>query len=285
MSELNSLVNEAISLSEPRWRTQAQASGTTIAVETSLQDIPPVQGDQIELREVLTNLIFNAVDAMPAGGRLTILTRSEEGHVFLCVKDTGVGMTAEVLRRCTEPFFTTKGPRGTGLGLKVVHDVVQRHQSNMNIGSEVGKGTTVTIRIPVPTRQEVSGGRTLVPAPTRPLRVLLVDDEPVPLQTIVAYLTSKLHAAETAPDGRQAVEKLRTGRFDALVTDLAMPEMDGIGLASVAKQIAPAMPVILVSGFAGQLTASGGKPQGIDAILSKPINVDQLLQTLGRLTT
>jgi len=150
--DVRRLVERAVSVSQPKWRDQALARGATIAVETDCQEVPLVAGNDAELSQALTNLIFNAVDAMPDGGTLTIRTCADSQRVTLQVRDTGVGMTCEVRQRCLEPFFTTKGEDGTGLGLAGVVGVVQRHNGKLKVESQVAKGTTVTIKLPVAER-------------------------------------------------------------------------------------------------------------------------------------
>ncbi len=146
---LNEVVRRVVLLSQPRWGTQPQSSGAAIGVKEELGEVPMVEGNEAELGEVLMNLIFNSVDAMPQGGVITIRTAPQDEKVRLQVSDTGIGMTEEVRQRCFEPFFTTKGQRGTGLGLAVGYGIIRRHNGTIDIDSEPGKGTTVTIRLPV----------------------------------------------------------------------------------------------------------------------------------------
>lgn len=244
--------------------------------------MPPVAGNEVELREALTNLIFDAVDAMPADGTITLRAFRQDNQVVLQVQDTGTGMTDEVLQQCMEPFFTTKGPRGTGLGLAMVYGAVQRHQGNVAIESEVGKGTTVSIRLPVPIEPAGVDSTQEALAPTQPLGILVVDDEPLVLSVIAACLTSDGHTVEEATDGQQALEKFGSGKFDLLLTDLAMPGMDGASLSQAVKQAAPDTPIILLSGFADQLEASDNRPGNFDLILSKPIELERLRQALAQ---
>ncbi len=145
---LNSVIEQAVSLTKPKWKTQAFTAGSQIRVEVNLQEVPVVLGDAARLRDAITNLIFNAADAMPQGGTLTLGTRTEGKLVLLEVSDTGIGMTEEVRRSCFKPFFTTKGQHGTGLGLAMVFDIVRRHAGTIDIASEPGKGATFTLRLP-----------------------------------------------------------------------------------------------------------------------------------------
>src|SRR5256714_1491934 len=147
--DLAKLAEQAIALTEPKWRGLTQARGITVQVETNFRAHPIVAGDESALREVLTNLLFNAVDAMPQGGRIAFETSIEKELAVLRVSDSGTGMTETVRRRCLEPFFSTKGEHGTGLGLSMVYGIVERHRGHLEIESAVGKGTTFVIRLPL----------------------------------------------------------------------------------------------------------------------------------------
>jgi len=143
------VIEQTVSLTQPKWKTQARSSGRTIEVVTNLEDVPPVTGNPSELREALTNLIFNAVDAMPEGGTITLRSHSEDQAVLCEVSDTGTGMSEDVRTRCLEPFFSTKGDKGTGLGLSMVFGTIKRHNGTLDIESAVGRGSTFRIRFPV----------------------------------------------------------------------------------------------------------------------------------------
>jgi PAS domain S-box-containing protein len=282
--DLNSLVKQVIMLTQPRWKDQALASGITIDTETHLQNVPHVAGNEAEVREVLTNLIFNAVDAMPEGGTLTLRTRSDGQHVVVEVSDTGTGMTDEVLRRCLEPFFSTKLERGTGLGLAMVYGIIQRHQGTLAIESEPGQGTTFILRLPVYTEQGVERRSQAGEVLSRRLQILVVDDEPPVREVITAYLAGDGHTVETASNGSEGLEKFLAGGFDVVVTDQGMPEMAGDQLAAAIRRIAPDMPVILLTGFGDLMIASGETPAGVDIIVGKPVALAALRQALAKVT-
>ncbi|MDP9003571.1 MAG: HAMP domain-containing histidine kinase [Verrucomicrobiota bacterium] len=146
--DLAKIVQQAVALTEPKWRSQTQARGLTVEVTAEAKASPFVAGQESALREVLTNLIFNAVDAMPEGGRISLETSIEEDDAVIRVRDTGTGMTESVRQRCLEPFFSTKGERGTGLGLSMVYGIVERHRGKLEIESVAGHGTTFVIRLP-----------------------------------------------------------------------------------------------------------------------------------------
>lgn len=278
--DVAALVTQTITLTRPRWKDQAQAAGATIRVESELGPVPAVLGDESELREVLTNLIFNAVDAMPAGGLITVRTRSEGGSAMIEVSDTGSGMTEEIRQRCLEPFFSTKGERGTGLGLSMVFGIVQRHGGKVDICSALGTGTTFIVTLPL--QGEQSGAETSAKngaSVLRNLSVLAVDDEAQVRDFISAALGMDGHRVEVASDGADGLRRFRDGRFDVVVTDKAMPGMSGDQMASAIKLMKPGTPVILLTGF-GQFLDKSDLP-GIDVLLSKPVGIQALRAALA----
>jgi ligand-binding sensor domain-containing protein/signal transduction histidine kinase/CheY-like chemotaxis protein len=271
--KLRKVIAQAISLSQPRWRNEARARGVTITIKTDLEPVPTVPGDEAELREALINLIFNAVDAMPAGGTILFRTLADGDHVALIVTDTGIGMSDEVRRRCLEPFFTTKGERGTGLGLASVYGTIQRHKGTIEVESQPGTGTTFRMRLPI---HSTSEGKSETQQPSPPpdsLHVLLVDDEPQVRELLVEYLALDGHTAETAADGSEGLEKFRSGGFDLVVTDMAMPEMSGDQLSEAIEKIDPGIPVIMLTGFGEIMNAEGRTHQGTTLVVSKPITL------------
>lgn len=282
--DLNQIINEALSLTQPKWKEQAQASGKTITIDTDLGQVPTTLGNETELREMLTNLIFNAVDAMPERGTIRVRTRLDGEHIVLEVSDTGIGMDEETQRRCLEPFFTTKGERGTGLGLAVTYGIIRRHQGTVEIDSREGEGTTFTIRLPVRAEQAAVAREPAGAAPVAPLHVLVVDDDPEALQVIVTFLQADHHTAETASDGPEALERLSASQFDLVITDMAMPGLSGDQLAAKVKEIAPQTRVILITGFSQLLHDPSAKRDGVDLILGKPITLTAFRQALAEAT-
>jgi len=279
---LNQVIEQAISLTQPRWKDQALAQGVSVRVETDLAEIPTVLGNETELREVMTNLIFNGVDALAVAGTVTIRTREEGERVVLQVQDSGGGMTEEVRQHCLEPFFTTKGHRGSGMGLAMTYGIVVRHKGSIQVESEVGKGTTVTITLPV--GQQVAIDRPLEPRrddARRPLSVLVVDDAGPLRQILREFLIADGHTVETANDGVEGLRKYLEGHFDLVVTDRAMPEMNGDQLAAAIKERAPTQPIILLTGFGEMMQAAGERPEGVDLVVSKPVTLKTLRLAVG----
>jgi CheY-like chemotaxis protein len=294
--DLPALVERTIALTQPKWRDQAQAAGKSIRIETDLRPVPAIAGAESELRDLLTNLIFNAVDAIPthtAGepdSVIALRTRTETGEVVLEVSDTGGGMTEEVRRRCLEPFFTTKGEHGTGLGLSSVHGTLRRHGGALEIESRLGVGTTFRILLPIadsatPTEPALSpGGDGAVEvarsAAGATLRVLVVDDQPLVRQVIGAYVAADGHTVIDAAGAAEAIEILRHEAVDLLLADWAMPGMSGDQLAAAAKLEHPDLPVVMVTGFGDLANAAGEVIPGVDAIVGKPLTREKLRRVL-----
>ena len=284
--DVNALAEQAAAITRPKWSSQALGKGVTIDFVADLQKVPAISGDAAELREALTNLIFNAVDAMPHGGTVTLRTREELADVRLEVSDTGTGMPEDVRLRCLEPFFTTKGERGTGLGLAMVYGTVERHGGTMEIESEPGSGTTFQIRLPkyLATSQTNSHAESHA---SEPLRVLVVDDQPVLCEIVAAYLTKDSHLVETAANSREALEKFSIGAFDLVITDHVMPGMSGADLAVAIKERSPGTAVFLLTGFADAEGGTNGHSENgaIDIVLGKPISQIDLRKAITQVTS
>ena len=277
---LGELVLQTIEHTRPRWKDQAQAAGVFIEVKTDLQKVPPMIGEEFAIREILTNLIINAVDAMPAGGTITLGTALESELVRLWVRDTGTGMTEEVRQRCFEPFFTTKGAQGTGMGLTTLYGIVQRHGGTVEVESKLGQGTTFNIRLPIKFIQPEPPAPTAATALQRKLHVLVVDDDQALCDVAEASLTNDGHTVEIACDGEMALTLLKAGKFDLVLTDKAMPQINGEQLAAAIYQIAPALPVILMTGFGDLMKTAGEKPLHVSEVLSKPFTQAMLRSAL-----
>ncbi len=290
--QLNQLVEQAVTMTRPKWQDQETNLDVHVAVNMDLGELPPILGDPAELREMLTNLIFNAVDAMPDGGILTIRTRLDNGKANLSVRDTGTGMDEETRRRCLEPFYTTKGDRGTGLGLSAVYGIIERHRGVLDIESEMGRGTTFTVCLPLVKQEEVATAASPEPQPSSParvpgdgartLRILVVDDQEIIRKVIQEQLLEDGHQVETAEDGTEALAKYRAGHYDMMITDQTMNGMSGEELATEAKKLSPESPIILMTGYGGG-KAKDNLPAGIDFILGKPATQTELRRAVVQL--
>ena len=277
---LNDLIQQVISLTQPRWKDQAQANGVYLTMKTELENIPTIAGNEAELREMLFNVVFNAIDAIPKTGTITFRTSMKGECALLQVVDSGTGMTEEVRSRCLEPFFSTKDEHGTGLGLGIVYGIVRRHDGSIEIESAPAKGTTVSMALPLykeqprPQRPEPAGPL------ERSLHLLVVEDEPLVREVIEVYLREDNHIIQTAANGREGLEKYRAGTFDIVITDRAMPEVNGDVLAAEIKKINAGQPVILLTGFGDLMSGAGEKPEGVDLVVSKPFTLNSLREAL-----
>ena len=282
---LPKLVRETAEVTQPKWRNQARAEGRQVAVRLELDPVADVPGNAAELREVVTHLIFNAVDAMPEGGMITLRTRpADEGGVLLEVVDAGIGMSDEIRRRCLEPFFTTKDHApGAGMGLSVVYGIIERHEGTLEIETAPGRGTTMRVRLPVPA-PAVEGLPAADLRPGRPLRVLLVEGDPMVREVVSEYLRRDEHEVSTAVTGDEGLETFKAGNFDLVVADLALEGINGEGLAAAVKQRA-ATPVILLTGFADKLLAFEHRPEDVDAVLLKPLLPADLWRAMAQVMT
>jgi signal transduction histidine kinase/CheY-like chemotaxis protein/HAMP domain-containing protein len=293
---LNTLAGQVVDMTRPRWRDIPQSNGVTIEVQTDLApDVPKLAGIESEIREAFTNLVLNAVDAMPQGGKITICTRAvrpENGskhprQVTVEISDTGMGMSEETRRRCLEPFFSTKGKRGTGLGLAMVYGVMERHEGNIEIQSEPGKGTTFRLTFPV--RAKLCGNNE--PEESSPavasLKILCIDDEPLLRELIKEMLERDGHDVEVCDSGQSGLDEFRIARergnpFDLVFTDLGMPYLDGRQVAKALKQESPATPVVLLTGWGAFMKDDSNIPTHVDGILSKPPRSRDLREMVNR---
>jgi PAS domain S-box-containing protein len=300
---LNQLVKQVVDLTRARWSDIPQQQGIVIRMITDLPaDLPGIMGVESEIREALINLVFNAVDAMPEGGDLTLRTKVLEvasalpdapahRQVHLETVDTGVGMDEETRQHCLEPFFTTKGERGTGLGLPMVYGMVTRHSAGIEIESVVGQGTTVRLIFAVPTTPMIDTAHQLrVPAIPSHLRILVVDDDPVTAQSLRNILEADGHLVVVTNGGQAGIDAFldaqqRNEAFAIVITDLGMPYIDGRKVASKLKAASPATPVILLTGWGQRLVAEGDVPAGVDRVLDKPPKLRELRAALAELTT
>jgi CheY-like chemotaxis protein/anti-sigma regulatory factor (Ser/Thr protein kinase) len=254
-----------------------------IHVRTDVGDLPPIVGDAASLREMLASLLVNAVEAMPAGGTVTVQARAEADGVRLAVHDTGVGMSERVRERCLEPFFSTKEQHGAGLGLALVHATVERHGGTLTVESVAGQGSTFAVRLPLP-RTPAAGSEPEPPAPARPLRILVVDDDPLARTAVTEQLGSEGHAVEAAAGGAEALERFTAGRFDMVITDRAMPGMGGDQLAITLRRLSPRTPIVMLTAFGELMDARGELPAGVDAVVSKPVTLSALARAIHRVT-
>ncbi len=279
---LNDIVSDVIEMLRPRWKDEAELVSVRFEVGFNARaEKDAVRGEGSALREALINLVHNALDAMPEGGRLAVATENAADDVIVSVTDSGIGMDAETRERALEPFFTTKGERGTGLGLSMVYGIVQRHGGQIEIESAPGKGTTV--RLTLPTADEPARNLSqpkLTPSASR--RILIIEDEKEVAEIIADMLNEGGHTAEFATDPRDGLDRFKKANFDIVMTDLSMPEMPGWLVAEEIRRMNPSVPVIMLTGWGAQLDPEQLKASHVDCVLSKPINRADILNSVDK---
>jgi CheY-like chemotaxis protein len=279
--DMNRVIREVVDLARPRWRDQAQSCGVTFDVRVEPGQVPTIAGTAEELREAFLNLLNNALDAMPAGGRFTFKTAVEEGRVVIRAEDSGCGMSEETRRRIFEPFFTTKGAQGNGLGLAVVWGIMTRHQGEIQVESTLGRGTTFVISLPVPAElpTDTSTGRSATVPKGR--RVLVVEDNPEILQSLGELLRDTGCQVFLAPDGLAAISRLESEGVDLVLTDLAMPGASGWEVATACRERYPSTPIGLITGFGDRLEPDKIERHGIQFVVAKPFTSTELLREVS----
>ena len=292
--DANLVVQQVLDLTRARWSDMPQQRGIVIALRTELADaLPMLPGSAGELREALTNLVFNAVDAMPDGGTLTVRTAGVGApgqltrQVLIEVADTGVGMDENTRRRCLEPFFTTKGERGTGLGLAMVYGMMERHGASIDIVTAPGQGTAVRLAFPACAADAGEPAPDAAFAVPPRLRILVVDDDPMVLRSLRDILEIDGHDVVSADGGQAGIDCFLAARdrhedFAVVITDLGMPHVDGRKVASAVRQCSPATPIIMLTGWGQRLEADSDYPEHVNCVLGKPPRLKELRRALNQ---
>ncbi|MBK8233619.1 MAG: response regulator [Candidatus Eisenbacteria bacterium] len=281
-TELNEVVRSIVEITRPRWKDQAEQGGVHIRLHLDLNQIPTIACVASEIREVLTNLIFNAVDAMPKGGDLVIRTRGDEEWIHLDVTDTGTGMSSQTRERLFDPFYTTKGVKGTGLGLSTVYGIVKRHGGEINVESEEGVGTTFTVSLPLSLKGAAHRTEEGMMS-SRPWRILVGDDESNVREVLVELLRFLGHEVREATGGRETIEIFSVDQFDLVFTDLGMPDLSGWEVAEEIRRRDPEVAIVLATGWGTQINQADAQARGITRVLAKPFTVQKVSSLIAEL--
>jgi PAS domain S-box-containing protein len=276
--DVNQSVHDAVAMIRPRLEEKIARDNRPIDLNLELGTIETINGRPAALTELMTNLLLNALDAMPDGGTLTVTTRGEPGrNVVLTVTDTGIGMPEAVRRRIFEPFFSTKGEGGSGLGLSMVYAIVRRHGGDIRVDSEPGRGATFTLTFPVASEPVGTEPESALPRARRPARVLLVDDDPKVLGTLTEILRSVGHTVTAAASGGAALTAYGPGRFDVVLTNLGMAGMNGWELAERVRRVDADIAILLITGWGLRDEEHGRlKTLKIRKCLFKPVRPGEL---------
>jgi signal transduction histidine kinase/ActR/RegA family two-component response regulator len=279
--EIDRVLRDVIELIRPNWEYPSRLQGIRIIPEIDLDSNRAIRGRAADLREVFTNLILNALDAMPEGGELRISSKDENDSVVVRIADTGVGMDESAKTRAFEPFFTTKADKGTGLGLSVAYGIVTRHGGKIEVETEPGKGTTFLIRIPVAHELMATVESKKEERKAAAMRILCVDDEQPVLEVLAEMLEALGHRAEQALGGEVGVEAIARFHPEVVFTDLGMPGTSGWDVAARVKEDNPDTIVVMVTGWGVQIEIDAARNRGVDYILPKPYTLDEVMQLLA----
>jgi len=282
--DVRQLLLDVSEITQPRWKNRAEAANIHISLRLECTGDVMVMGDESELCEVLVNLVFNAVDAMPQGGTLTMAARHTRDAIEISVEDTGTGMTEETRLRVFDPFFTTKDKLGMGLGLAVSYGIIRRHEGAIDVESQLGRSTTFRMRLPIPARvPETPHTGMLVTAPrfsskSAQTRILVVDDEEYVRDLLRDILEKEGYEAVIAEGGRQALSLFENGNFDAVFTDVGMPDMNGWELSRAVRRRNLNIPVAVITGWGEAVGSQERQAAQVDWVVTKPFDRPQIVQ-------
>ena len=296
---IDQILFDVSEVTRPRWKDRAEASNIQISLDLQIRSKAKVMGDESELREVLVNMVLNAVDAMPAGGQLTLAAEDVEDSVVISVGDTGTGMAPEVTSRIFDPFFTTKGKAGMGLGLAVSFGIIRRHEGSVEVESEVGAGTRFKISLP----KAKAGEDSVLLEPERPKllhekpnaiasrtfdhnqpKILVVDDEEGVRELLRDLLEGEGFRVYLAPGSREALSLFEVHQFDGIFTDVGMPGMSGWELAHAIRQRNETIPIAVITGWGEAVGSNEQKAARVDWVIAKPFTAQRISELAQGIT-
>jgi PAS domain S-box-containing protein len=282
--DLNQVIADAMNIIRPVLRDQDELKGVKIELQFLQGNVPVISGISSELADVIVNVISNAIDAMPEGGVIQISSGAYQAesneYAEIKIKDTGIGMSSEVKQKVFDPFFSTKGPKGTGLGMSVAYGIVARHHGNISLESELGQGTTCMLHFPAATEVERVNRARTAPMETQKTRILVIDDEDVIRDFLGEMFVTVGHEADVAATGPEGIAMFDAGQYDVVFSDLGLPDMSGWDVAKAIRAKNAQVPIVLLSGWGIQLDDVRIKECGVDLVLSKPCQMDELINAV-----
>jgi len=279
---IDEIIEDSIEFTRTKWKNEAIMNGANISVNHKSKGNFQVLGEPTGLREVFTNLIINAVDAMPHGGSINILTKRVGSRVIISVKDTGIGMSKEVMKRTFDPFFTTKGSKGNGLGLSICYGIVNRHNGTIEVESEEGVGTTFTISLPLIEPEEKKMENVKYSVDISHTTVLIIDDDDTIRSLISDVLKQSGCKVITADTGKKGIDTFDPGCCDIVLTDLGLDDISGWEVVKEIKAVSPDTPVIIITGWGGQLSKDELNEYGVDFVIPKPFRINELKNYINK---
>lgn len=281
--DINAIVRDAIEMTKPKWKDDAQARGISIEVVSELREVSCSAGNVSELLEVITNMIFNAIEAMPQGGRIELETFERNGKVFIRIRDNGIGMTEEVRQKVFEPFFTTKPFTNSGLGLSMSYGIIRRFGGEIEVESELGRGTTFTISLPVRSGIEEEKSLGISMKEGKGVRVLVIDDEELVRDVLFQTLSRAHYQVTLASSGEEGLRLFEETPFDIVLSDLAMPGVSGWEVCRRIKEVSPRTPVAMITGWGLELDPQKVEESRVDRVISKPFDFSRILNVVSEM--
>ncbi len=278
--DISSLIWQAIDFKKPRWKNMAQSKNINYHIDTAeIDEMLEVFCNPTEMTEVFINIIKNALDAMPDGGCIAFSVKSDKNTAFISISDTGAGISEDIKRKIFDPFFTTRSPQGTGLGMSIVYSIIKRHNGKIEVESEIGKGTTFNISIPIHQEMEqniVSPSKPSSDKITKKLRILVVDDEKDICKVLESFLTSDGHIVKTVNSGAEAIELIRKEQFDLVLSDLAMPGKTGYDVITVLNELETRPKIGIITGWSEKINSLVKEPFKVDFVIIKPLHLSEI---------
>jgi PAS domain S-box-containing protein len=279
--DINSIIRDVIDITRPKWKDEAQGKGIQIEMVSQLGDVGDTAGNASEMREVITNIIFNAIEAMPMGGKIELRSFREKENIYIRIADTGIGMDETTRKKIFEPFFTTKPFSNTGLGLSMSYGIIKRFGGEIKVESRVGSGTTFTLILPVTLAgaeekiadSEIKKGKAA--------RILVIDDEKTVRDVLAKMLSHANHRVTVATSGEEGVRLFKEQEFDMVLTDLGMPGMSGWEVCKSIKQIKSSMPVGMITGWGLEVDQGRKEEAGLDFIITKPFDFNWIVKEVS----
>jgi CheY-like chemotaxis protein len=284
--DVNQLLDHALEYTRLRWKDEAESKGIRIGIIKELAPLRPIRGRSSELRRVFTNLINNAIDAMPQGGEIRVTSFMNDNIVVITIEDTGDGIPRTIKDKIFDPFFTTKGPQSTGLGLSVCYGTINRHHGTITAESVEGEGSTFTLTFPAAehaVQGEVWKENSMpVRKEQEKARILVIDDEESVRELLRDILTDASHEVAVARDGKEGIALFREKEFDMVFTDLGMPVMSGWEVAEKVKSINEKVPIALITGWNVSLEESELNDKRINLVIQKPFKIEEILHLVQK---
>ncbi|UCF57499.1 MAG: PAS domain S-box protein [Deltaproteobacteria bacterium] len=274
--DLKKIVKEAVSLTTPMLKELAERGKQKINLKTYLRSVSPVEGDPSEIQDLIVNLILNAVEAMPKGGDLYLTTEENAGYAHIYIQDSGVGIPDPIKDRILDPFFSTKGKDGVGLGLSLTYAIVKRHKGEMEVTSQKDQGTTFTIRLPIASKDRKSKGRA-VKKRIKNAHILIIEDEDILSELLSQVFVSRGYRVLTASSGLEGLQKLKKKEFDMILADYAAPGTGGEALVQKIRKIERELPIALMTRPLAEEEFKPIKKSAVDLIITKPLDMDKVV--------